>query len=86
MATISPWEVLALKSTTLGYSHSVCLRCSNGQQTEDLDNWIISQLPDCSITLSMPLSPLDVELAYIIGAPDEAVTPILTFSTWDALF
>jgi hypothetical protein len=88
MDTSSPWTggVLANKQNTLGYSYQICIRCSNGWQTTDLDYWLISQSQDCSPTLSTPPTPTSVYLAYIMGASDEAVTPTPTFTTWDALF
>ena len=38
----STWALTASKTNTGGYSHSVCIECTNGQDTQSLDGWTIS--------------------------------------------
>ena len=55
MATASPWGITASVTKTAGYTWPVCVRCTNGGQTVDLDNWTITQLAQvaaCSGTVS----------------------------------
>jgi hypothetical protein len=87
-ATIAnPLVITASKSNQAGYSHTFCVKCSNGVQTENVENFKISQTLDCSLTLSTPTSsPTFIELVYTAGASDVAVTPTPSFTTWDDLF
>ena len=76
---------LADFNVVTGYSHSVCVRCSNGQQDIDLDNWTITQEPDCSTSLQ-PATATDVSLIYNSIGATVPVTPSAGFTTWNAFF
>lgn len=39
IAGADPFAITASQTVPVGYSHSVCVRCLNSDQTVDLDNW-----------------------------------------------
>ena len=43
----------ALNTNPAGYQHSICVSCTNGQQTVTLDNWIHKQIKDCTSSLTV---------------------------------
>ena len=55
----------------LGYKYNLCLRCSNGYQTEDLDNLVVSQCG--KISQSSSIMP-DFIHGYQDGAPNEDIS------------
>ena len=40
----SPWRIEAAKTNAAGYSHEICILCSNGEQEKSLVNWKITQI------------------------------------------
>ena len=37
--TLSLTSITAVKTNTAGYNYPLCIRCTNGSDTQDLDNW-----------------------------------------------
>ena len=50
-----------------------------------MDDWTISQVKDCTTSLS-PGAATDVELVYSLGASLVTAEPSGSFTTWDAFF
>jgi hypothetical protein len=39
MEASTPWDVTALTNFPAGYTQSMCVECTNGAQTVQIDNW-----------------------------------------------
>ena len=63
-----PFNLYISQTNTRGYSHSICLSCSNGIETKFLDNWHISQ---CG-----KLSPGKLETYYLDHEKDDVLEQI----------
>lgn len=65
----SPWNIRASKTSTEGYLHQVCVQCSNGVSTQNLDNLQISQ---CAKMWPGEID--DLNISYQAGADDQQVS------------
>jgi len=100
MDASAPWHITMSVTEPAGYSWSTCVRCSNGAQTIDLDNWLMTQTPlDCSSTMT-PGSDIvssrsyggATATAFVRGGEwntyfqntDETNCPITSCSLWEA--
>jgi hypothetical protein len=48
----APYMMTASKTNAAGYLHKICIQCTNGAQTKNLDNWRIAQ---CIINIKAQL-------------------------------
>ena len=69
MSLSSPWNILAKTTFEEGYSYSVCVQCSNGVSTQNLDNFQISQCAKMS-----PPEIDDLYISFEAGADDQEVS------------
>jgi hypothetical protein len=46
MEGTSPWGIEALKDLSAGYTQTLCVKCSNGDQEIEVNGWTITQNPD----------------------------------------
>ena len=43
LGTESPWGIQAVRDQPSGYVLSLCVKCTNGYDTQSLDNWNVTQ-------------------------------------------
>ena len=71
MLSTPPFTITVSQGVAAGWSYSVCLECStpNGDDTNDADNWDITQSAlDCSSVLSTPSGILAPTHSYTAGS------------------
>ena len=61
----SPWGLQTSVDVVAGFTKSLCIECTNGDDFEALDGWSITQSADlCANTLSAGTGTADVTLTY----------------------
>ena len=87
MGSSSPWTITAGLQSTAGYDYTICVKCSNGGGSGQVDNWNIKLTGKCEATLTAA-SATAVTLAYVpMSDPlTQTVVPVTGFSTWDVFF
>ena len=84
--TVSNTAITAIKTVEAGYSYDLCIRCTNGSDTDDLDNWTVQQTSKCASSMSAGTG-ASVTQAYESGGSDVTITPLASgFTSWDSFF
>jgi len=50
---ITPFAISMPQNVVEGWTETICIECSNGQQTEQYDNFIVTQIRDCSTAITV---------------------------------
>jgi hypothetical protein len=83
-STTKPLTMYAATNIELGYSHDVCVRCTNGVETVDtgITNAITVNLPSCLSTLLTTSTTFsDRLLVYDASAATPYVSPPVSYDT-----
>ena len=77
----NPWKVSAINTNQAGYEHSICVTCTNGQQTVEMDNWSFKQIKDCTAALENGVYD-NITLLHSY----EVESATISAPSWDSIF
>ena len=86
-----PTVDLRMDSSQSGYSHDICLRCTNGQVVADVPSFTVTVAPGpCASSLTDATGAEDTLLTYQSGGTSQVVpktvTPVTGVNYWETLF
>jgi hypothetical protein len=73
MESSSPWVINAENDWDAGYDQTLCVTCTNGVQTIQVDNWSVIQTPDCGTALTVPSNDPSVEILTFTNNEDSSL-------------
>jgi hypothetical protein len=81
IGTNSPWDINGERGIANGWTKTVCVQCTNGDQTIEHKNFVVTQNIDCGVALSsQPTAPTNPVLTFDSG------TPTTNVAKWDSFF
>ena len=80
--------VIAKKDVALGYSITICVKCTNGAVDTQIDNWSISQDSPCASVMSKDSSTIAVDYGTLSYDPSSTTSRITSgvANQWDTYF